>query len=139
PAPRARRGPAGRGAQYYRRTFSAAELALDPGPALRAIREAAGACGRVFLDLDCDVFDPAFFPAVCQPVPFGLAPQQVLRLLDAAWSGGVAGLVVSEVDPRRDQQDRSLATLVGLGGYPLLRRVWWGPPGPGGPPAGGRA
>jgi arginase family enzyme len=108
--------------QYYRRAFSAAELAIDPAPALEAIRQAAERAERVFLDLDCDVFDPAFFPAVSQPVPLGLSPQQVLRLVEAAWSQRVAGLMVSEFDPGRDQQDRSLATLVWLLEYLLLRR-----------------
>jgi arginase family enzyme len=109
-------------ARHYRRTFPAAELALDPGPALAQLRQAAGAAGRVFLDIDCDVFDPAYFPAVTQPVPFGLSPPLVLRLLDAAWSPRVAGVLVSEFDPGRDRNDQSLATLVWLLEYLLLRR-----------------
>src|SRR5262249_51991317 len=84
--------PAEHVAKYYRGAVSAAELAFDPAPALEAIRQAAGAAERVFLDLDCDVFDPGFFPAVSQPVPVGLSPQQVLRLVEAAWSERVAGL-----------------------------------------------
>src|SRR5262249_3476045 len=49
-------------ARYYRRTFPAAELAVDPGPALAELRQSRRAA-RVFIDLDCDVFDPAYFPA----------------------------------------------------------------------------
>jgi agmatinase len=72
--------------------------------------------------LDCDVFDPAAFPAVTQPVPFGLSPSLLLRLLDAVWSPNVAGLFLSEFDPGRDRNDQSLAILVWLIEYLLLRR-----------------
>jgi agmatinase len=109
-------------ARFYRAAFPAAELAVDAGPALDRLRREAAGAGRVFLDIDCDVFDPAFFPAVAQPVPFGLGPQQVLRLLDAAWSPHVAGVLVSEFDPGRDRNDQSLAALVWLLEYLLLRR-----------------
>jgi agmatinase len=108
-------------AQYYRGTFAAAELAVDPQPALDQLRQASRDARRVFLDVDCDVFDPAWFPAVTQPVPFGLSPSLVLRLLDAVWSPKVAGVVLSEFDPSRDRDDRSLATLVWLIEYLLLR------------------
>jgi arginase family enzyme len=76
----------------------------------------------VFLDVDCDVFDPAYFPAVTQPVPFGLSPPLVLRLIDAAWGPNVAGVMLSEFDPGRDRNDQSLATAVWLLEYLLLRR-----------------
>ncbi|HKI31934.1 MAG TPA: arginase family protein [Gemmataceae bacterium] len=109
-------------ARHYRLALPAELLALDPDRALAAVRDASRRAERVFLDIDCDVFDPAFFPAVGQPVPFGLSPQQLLRCLDAAWSERVAGVAVSEFDPGRDQDDRSLATLVWLLEYLLLRR-----------------
>jgi arginase family enzyme len=102
--------------------FAADRLAIDPAPALEQVRTAGRAAGRVFLDIDCDVFDPGFFPAVSQPVPFGLSPHQVLRFLDAAWSERVSGVMVSEFEPGRDQNDRSLATLIWLIEYLLLRR-----------------
>ncbi len=108
--------------RYYRRTFSAAELAIDPQPALDELRQASRDARRVFLDVDCDVFDPVFFPAVTQPVPFGLSPSLLLRLLEAIWSPNVAGLLLSEFDPGRDRNDQSLATLVWLLEYLLLRR-----------------
>ncbi|HZV04567.1 MAG TPA: arginase family protein [Gemmataceae bacterium] len=107
---------------YFRRTFSAAELAIDPRPALDELRQASRNARRVFLDLDCDVFDPASFPAVTQPVPFGLTPLLLLRLMDAIWSTNVAGLILSEFDPGRDRNDQSLAMLVWLLEYLLLRR-----------------
>jgi agmatinase len=108
--------------RYYRQTFAAAELAIDPRRAVTALRRAGRQARRVFLDVDCDVFDAAYFPAVAQPVPFGLEPSLLLRLLEAIWSPKVAGLLLSEFDPGRDQNDRSLATLVWLLEYLLLRR-----------------
>src|SRR5262245_33273526 len=108
-------------AKYFQKAFSAAELAADPEPALRAVREACGRAERVFIDLDCDVFDPAYFPALTHPLPFGLAPPLVLRFLDAAWSGRVAGVAISEFCPARDLRDQSLSTLVWLIEYLLLK------------------
>lgn len=108
--------------QYYRRVFAAADLAIDSRPALDQLRKESRSARRVFIDVDCDVFDPAWFPAVAQPVPFGLDPPLVLRLLDAVWSPNVAGVCLSEFDPGRDREDRSLAVLVWLIEYLLLRR-----------------
>jgi arginase family enzyme len=108
--------------KYYRQSFAAADLAVDPEPALVAVQEAAGRAGRVFLDLDCDVFDPAYFPGMAHPLPFGVSPQLFLRFLDAAWSANLAGLAISEFEPNRDQIDRSLSTLIWLIEYVLLKR-----------------
>ncbi len=107
--------------RYYRRTISAAELVIDPEPALDELRRTSRAAQRVFIDVDCDVFDPLWFPAVAQPVPFGLHPAMLLRLVDAIWSPHVAGMLLSEFDPGRDHNDQSLATLVWLIEYLLLR------------------
>jgi arginase family enzyme len=109
-------------ANYFRRAYSAADLALNPDAALAEIREAAQNAGRVVIDLDCDVFDAAYFPAAAQPRPFGLSPQLVLRFLDAAWSGRVQALAVSEFDPAKDEGDRGLSMLIWLYEYVLLRR-----------------
>jgi arginase family enzyme len=108
--------------QYYRAAHPAERLALDPGPALEQVRAACRSAERVFLDLDCDVLDPAFFPAVSQPVPFGLSPHLLLRFLEAAWSERVIGLALSEFDPGRDRNDQGLATLMWLIEYLLLKR-----------------
>jgi agmatinase len=109
-------------ARYYRQTFSAEQIAIDAVTVLNQLRAAAGGAVRLFLDIDCDVLDAAFFPAVPRPVPFGLSPQTLLTLLDAVWSEKVAGVSLSEFDPARDQNDRSLATLVWLLEWLLLRR-----------------
>jgi arginase family enzyme len=109
--------------RYYRATFPASALSIDGlKTVLEQVGRACAAAGRVFLDLDCDVFDPAFFPAVSRPVPLGLHPRELLPFVEAAWSGQVAGVLLSEFDPGRDQQDRGLATLVWLLEYLLLKR-----------------
>jgi arginase family enzyme len=108
--------------RFYRLALPAEALALDAEKVLAALRQAGAGAERVFLDIDCDVLEPAFFPAVARPVPFGLSPQQLLRCLDAVWSERVAGVAVSEFDPACDQDDRSLATVVWLLERLLLRR-----------------
>jgi agmatinase len=104
--------------QFYRATFPAPALDL----ALAAVREMTAAAARVFIDIDCDVLDPAFFPATAHPLPFGLAPPQLLQFIDAAWGDNVCGVSVSEFDPGRDHGDQSLTTLVWLLEYLLLKR-----------------
>ncbi len=108
--------------KYYQKVFSAGELAVNPQPALEKIHQAVAQAGRVFIDIDCDVLDPAYFPAVTHPLPFGLSPALLLRLLDAAWSERVIGVAISEFDPGRDRNDRSLSTLVWLLEYLLLKK-----------------
>jgi arginase family enzyme len=108
--------------RYYRHTFPAADLAIDPEPTLRYLRKACDTAERIVLDIDCDVFDPAVFPAVSHALPFGLGPQLFLRLLDAVWGPRVAGVVFSEFDPGRDRNDQGLSLLVWLIEYLLLRR-----------------
>lgn len=107
--------------RHYRRTFSAADLARDPRAVHAELRAMADKADRVYLDLDCDVFDPAYFPGVARPVPFGLAPEALFGVIDAVWSERVRGVFVSEFDPGRDRDDRSLATVVWLIEYLLLR------------------
>jgi arginase family enzyme len=107
--------------KHYRKTFAAAELALDAAPALDALAAAVSAARRVWIDIDWDVVDAAFFPAVSRPVPFGLSPPLLLRLLEAAWSPKVGGVLLSEFDPGRDCDDRSLAVVMWLLEYLLLR------------------
>jgi arginase family enzyme len=86
------------------------------------VRELATAADRVFIDIDCDVLDPAFFPATAHPLPFGLASPQLLQFIDAAWGDNVCGVAVSEFDPGRDRGDQSLNTLVWLLEHLLLKR-----------------
>jgi agmatinase len=108
--------------RYFHRTFAAAELAIDPEPAVAAVAALAAETPRVFFDVDCDVFDPAYFPGVAHAQPIGISPALFVRFLDAAWSERAVGLAISEFDPGRDAADRSLATLLWLIEYVLLRR-----------------
>jgi agmatinase len=108
--------------KYYRRAISAAELTDRFTEVLEEVASLCRSAERVFLDLDCDVFDPACFAAVTHPVPFGLQPRDLLRIVDAVWSDRVAGVAISEYDPGRDRNDECLATLAWLLEYILLKR-----------------
>ncbi len=108
--------------EYFHAQHPASELAVDPEPALRAVRKAARSAKRVFIDIDCDCLDPAFFPGVTHPQPFGIRPELLLRFLDAAWTDRVCGVAISEFDPGRDRNDQSLMTLVWLMEWLLLKR-----------------
>jgi arginase family enzyme len=108
-------------AKYYSQTHSSASFACQAELTLENLRSASGAAESLFLDIDCDVFDPGWFPAVTHPMPFGLSSEQVLRILDAAWTDRLAGLCLSEFDPARDSRDRCLATLLWLLEFILLR------------------
>jgi agmatinase len=109
-------------AKYFMSAHSAADLAIRPDEALSQVRAAAQKAGRVIIDLDCDVFDHAYFPGSAHPQPFGISPHLFLRFLDAAWSHRVKGLALSEFDPAKDEHDRSLSALIWLLEYVLLRR-----------------
>jgi len=108
--------------EYYIEAFAASDVVIDAGPILHSLREAAENASRVFIDMDCDAFDPAYFPALADPLPFGLSPAVVLRLIEAVWSDRVCGVALSEFDPGRDRDDQSLSTLVWLLEYLMLRR-----------------
>src|SRR5204862_1391375 len=106
--------PADHVSRHFREAFSAEQTAADPVATADQLRAATRNAERVWIDIDCDVFDPAFFPAVTHPQPFGLASSAVLRLVDAVWSDRVVGVSVSEFEPGRDRADQSLAALVWL-------------------------
>jgi arginase family enzyme len=106
--------PADHIAKTFRRTLGAVDLVADPAGSLAEGVAICASAERVYFDIDCDVLDPAYFPAVTTPIPFGLAPLQLLHAIQALWSPKVAGVFVSEFAPGRDQDDRSLALLVWL-------------------------
>jgi arginase family enzyme len=108
--------------QFYREAIPAADLFVQPDAVLDRLRLLTRQAPRVFIDLDCDVLDPAFFPAVTDPVPCGFSPAQVLQVLNSVWSDRVIGLAVSEFDPGRDQNDRCLAIVMWLLEFVLLQR-----------------
>ena len=107
--------------QHYREAHGAEEVAADPEKVIQRLTKRAKSASRVWVDIDCDAFDPAYFPAVQHPLPMGLSPAFVLRLLAAVWGEKVVGVSVSEFDPGRDRADQSLGTLVWLVEWCLLR------------------
>jgi arginase family enzyme len=106
-------------------TFEAAHSALDCARDLdrvaRELESLAAGAKRIWIDLDCDALDPTHLPAVQLPLPFGLAPAALLRLLDAVWSNCVLGISMSEFDPGRDERDQSLNLLGWLVEFVLLK------------------
>jgi agmatinase len=114
--------PAAHVENFYRATCSAADLALESGKVEQDLVKLCESADRIFIDIDCDVFDPSAFPATAHHVPFGLSPTAVLRLLRLVWSPRVAGVFLSEFVPGKDRNDQSMATLVWLLEYVLLSR-----------------
>ena len=87
-------------AQTFEAAYSAVDVAATPDRVLAELRAKAGGAKRVWIDLDCDAFDPAALPAVQQPLPFGLAAPVFLKLFEAVWSEKVVGAVGVRVRPR---------------------------------------
>jgi arginase family enzyme len=108
-------------ATIFEANYSAIDVATRAEEVITAVRTLASGASRVWIDLDCDVFDPAAMPAVQQPLPFGLAPPVFLQLLSAAWSGNVLGLSVSEFSPGHDVRDTGLNLLGWLLEFVLLQ------------------
>jgi arginase family enzyme len=106
--------------KHYHASHSAAEWTLDSAGVLGKLRALCAAAPQVYVDLDCDVFDPAYFPATPQSRPLGLAPPALLSILDTIGREKLAGLAISEFDPARDEHDRCLETLMWLIEYVLL-------------------
>ena len=112
--------PADHAAAHFRAVFDAAAIAADPDRVVRSLAALARKANRIWIDIDCDAFDPAYFPAVQHPQPFGLSPSLVLRALAAVWSEKIRGVSLSEFDPGRDRADQSLGTLIWLMEWCLL-------------------
>ena len=108
-------------AETFEAVYSAEEIATDQDRVVAELKARAESAKRVWIDLDCDAFDPTAMPAVQEPLPFGLAPQAFLKLLNAVWSEKVVGLSVSEFDPGRDIRDAGLNLLGWLLELVLLR------------------
>jgi arginase family enzyme len=108
-------------AQTFEAAYPAVDVASDGDRVAAELAAKADGARRVWIDLDCDALDPAAMPAVQEPLPFGLAAPVFLKLLDAVWSGKVAGLSVSEFDPGRDVRDAGLNLLGWLLEFVLLK------------------
>jgi|SRR5579883_208420 len=107
--------------ETFEAVYPAWGLAMDTPRAVTELKAKAAAAKRVWIDLDCDAFDPSALPAVPEPLPFGLLPPTFLALFEAAWNGNVIGVSISEFDPGRDTRDTSLNLLGWLVEYVLLK------------------
>ncbi len=99
---------------FYKDNVSSMEIAVNPELAFKRVLEITNKAEKIFIDIDCDVMDAAFFPATGRPVPMGLPPTFIARIIEAIDPGKIIGVGISEFDPSRDDRDRSLALL-----------IWW--------------
>ena len=101
------------------------EQGLDPRVATsEAARATAGSTGY-WLQLDVDVLDLSFMPAVDSPDPGGLDPEQLVELLKALASGAI-GAQVTVFDPDLDPDGRYarlLTKIIAAGMADLGRQV----------------
>jgi arginase family enzyme len=100
--------------KYYQKIFPASDLARNPGDVVTAVIKAVKKAKRIVVDLDCDVFDPAFFPAVLHPMPCGLAPSFLLGLFQEIDPRRIDVLAISEFAPSKDREDQGLGTILWL-------------------------
>lgn len=95
-------------AKHFKAAHSAEALATDSAAMEVDVRRQVQSAERVVIDTDWDVLDPAYFPAVVDALPFGIAPSMLLSMLKWVWGPNVAGVCLSEFDSGRDDRDRSL-------------------------------
>jgi agmatinase len=107
--------------KHFRGILSAESIARDADKVVAQLTLLCKKAKSIWIDIDCDVFDPAYFPAVQNPLPMGLSPAFVLRVLSTLWSDKIAGVSLSEFDPGRDRNDQSLGTLIWLMEWCLLK------------------
>lgn len=107
--------------ETFEAVYPAWEVASDVSRVAAELRSKVKSAKRVWIDLDCDAFDPAALPAVAEPLPFGLLPPAFLALFEAVWNGNVVGMSVTEFDPGRDLRDTGLNLLGWLVEYTLLK------------------
>ncbi len=107
--------------QYYNDCLPATDWGLNADESLKKLRKILLTSKQIWIDIDCDVFDPAFMPGVAQPEPMGLSPLLVMGILEALWSKKIIGFSLSEFAPQRDRNDQTLATLCWLLEWVLLK------------------
>lgn len=109
-------------ARHYADVRGIDALVRDQREVVNSVTKRVRAAKSTLIDIDCDVMDPAYFPAVVDQLPFGLVPQQLLNLLMAMDFSRAAAIAFSEFDPGRDDRDRSLQLAVWLIEQVLLWR-----------------
>jgi agmatinase len=100
--------------KYFHEVIPAVEVACQPEAAIARLQNAARKAGRIVLDLDCDAFEPAYFPAVLHPTPFGVTPHFLLQVIEAIGARRIDIVAISEFAPDRDRLDAGLGTLLWL-------------------------
>lgn len=109
-------------ARTYEKVYPAAAVATNLAGIIAECLQRAETAKQIWIDIDVDAIDPAFCPAVHQPLPFGLMPMQLLAVLEAIWSEKVIGVSIVEYDPGRDVGDTSLNLLGWLLEWLLLKQ-----------------
>jgi agmatinase len=100
--------------------------AIDARPLDALVRELARylrGFDLVHFDIDLDVLDPSAMRAVGTPMPCGLAPRELVRILDGLFSEKTAGVTISEYDGGRDPDGAGRHFVVFLIERLLLRRA----------------
>lgn len=108
--------------RYFAACYPADKVYTALPAVIEELRQTCFNADMIYLDIDCDVFDAAFFPGLVEPRPFGLSPMTVLGIINSLPLEKIHGIAVSEYLPARDQESRSLDTLVWLFEYLMLRR-----------------
>jgi agmatinase len=68
----------------------------------------------VVISIDCDGIDPVVFPAVNMPTPGGLSYEDLITLFRGlADKAQIAGLIVAEYVPERDDRHRQSGLIAG--------------------------
>jgi agmatinase len=92
--------------QFFEKAIAVEDMTPDQLHALSARCQQAE---RIWIDIDLDVIDPTFCPAVHQRTPFGIPPLTLLNWLTPFINNRkVVGVSLSEFDPSRDIQEMSL-------------------------------
>lgn len=94
------------------RQYFAADVPI--GGDEEAARRILARAKTLAIDIDWDVIDPTYFPAVGDALPFGMQPHHLLAWLRSVWGSKVRAVSFSEFEPGRDQHDRSLQLAVWL-------------------------
>lgn len=96
-------------AEYERLKDSGIRFLTTKSIRRTGIRHSAGllqdfinSCGRVYLSIDMDVFDPAYAPGVATPEPGGLTSSDFLELLYEIISSKFVAIDIVEVTPPYD-------------------------------------
>jgi len=75
---------------------------------------------EIHLDIDVDVFDQSIIGATGVPMPFGLYPQQMIKILSGIWSEKIVGLSITEFNSIINDNNKSKPFLMWFIEYLIL-------------------